>query len=146
TGADTAFNAQGVVVIAGVALYIGARYDGEGAGWTFQGGFQPGSALPIGALVQDLADRFKVPGTLPAPVAGLTIDALDVRFNTIRRDFCFGGGASFPLDAGPARLAMTFDLTHPGGGYARRLGGQLTLGGKEFSLSFLQDSQAGPAG
>ncbi len=93
---DTAFRAGGVFAVADIPIYMEAEYGGADNGWTFAGGTDEGATIPIGALIEDIATLFG-PVSLPSILTGLTLEELEVSFNTRRSAFTYTGTSKFPV-------------------------------------------------
>ena len=140
-GQPTTFDAQAWFSVAGVLLYIEASYGGPGVCWTFVGGTGPRQAIPIGALIADLAATFDAVA-LPASLADLVIDDLAVSFNTLTRHFTFACATATSIDNTPVSLTLLIDVLPTGATYTKTFGGTITIGTRQFALLFSEDATA----
>lgn len=142
---------EGKLNIAAIDLDLLAEYDSN-AGWQFQGSAAVENPLPIGNLIDDLKKKFNDDGALPAPLAGLMLKNLQVAFNTLSKDFSFGGEMDFPLERDNTgkpklegkKLALIADiaLQSRNGFYQKQISGKLELGALEFDVIFDQTPTA----
>ena len=78
-----------ILNVGGVDLVVSANANsGSDRGWSFQGETGSGQQIPIGHLIDDLAEKF---GNfdIPAAIADISIDNLAVSFNTKTESFTF---------------------------------------------------------
>ncbi|NUO79045.1 hypothetical protein HUU05_03135 [candidate division KSB1 bacterium] len=142
---------EGKLNIAGIDLDLLADYDTH-AGWQFQGNAAAENPIPIGTLIDELKAKFNADGTLPAPLAGLMLMNLQVAFNTLSKDFFFGGEMDFPLerdnngkpklDGKKLALLTSIALQSRNGFYQKQVSGKLELGALEFDVIFDQTPTA----
>jgi len=115
----------------------------EGAtGWSYQGGTGPGQQIKIGALVTDIGASF-TSFAVPAPIASLLISDLTVTFNTDSQNFLFTAScaAKFKVENQQVDITVTINITkNSAGGYDKRFGGLIHIGGLQFKLFFDQDT------
>ena len=136
------FQALGVFELAGALLYVSADYAGSAGGWTFSGGTYENALIPVGTWIKGIQDllglRTDIP--LPAPIQGLTVSDLHVRFNTAKKQFSFQAKAFFPTDGnvnattGPT-LAIHVEIA----GGAVEFHGTLTIAQPHTALEFAVD-------
>lgn len=103
--------------------------------WQFQGSSLADQNLPIGELIEWLADKF---GSieLPEVLAGLTLSNLQISFNTFTKDFYFLCETEFTLDDKPAQLILSIDIVNTTQDYRKTFSGLLILGPRQFSVLF----------
>jgi Family of unknown function (DUF6603) len=138
-GEPTIFDAQGWLTIAGVRLYISARYGGPSEGWTFSGTTGPGQAIPIGMLITDIGSIFDAV-TFPSVLANLNIENLSLTFNTLTNHFAFTCGSTLIVDNTPVSLSILIDVLPSGKTHTKTFGGIITVGTRQFQLHFSQDT------
>ena len=127
------------------------------AGWVFDGGTQPGTALDIGDLIAELAGRFGIQ-QVPEQIKSLRLTALNLRYDTAASHFAFTAAAGFTVDTVAVAAAISVDVapTAPAGkpdpyattvqgskGYSATFKGQLTFAGLHFDIVF-DAAAAGP--
>ncbi|WP_030315404.1 DUF6603 domain-containing protein [Streptomyces sp. NRRL B-3229] len=105
---DTTFRALAIFVIADVFLRISATHDPGASGWQFTGDTGPDQQVAIGALFQEIADRFGAIA-LPAPIAQLVIENLGMEVTTGTGRVFFTGEALFPLDTAQVDVTLAID-------------------------------------
>jgi hypothetical protein len=140
---DSAFQAVGVIYLAGAELYVAADYISNGQGWTFSGGTYDNDEIPIGDWVTGALGLlgWNADIALPAPIRDLTLLSLGVRINTVTQEYSFQGTAKFPIDGvrandnGSAELTVQMDLDQQRATFR----GYLTLFEREFAVSFATD-------
>ncbi|MEW1777188.1 DUF6603 domain-containing protein [Streptomyces sp. NPDC086777] len=117
----TTFTAAGDFLVGGLAVYLTAGYDPDPAkGWTFAGSTEPGVRIPIGDLADDVARRYGT--SLPAPLAGLTVQNLGASFTSGRNKLLLTAEVTLPVDQSTALdLTVTIDTA------ARRYSGDFTV-------------------
>lgn len=92
----TNFTAHATLLFQGIGIVISAEYHGEEKGWEFAGLTESDTPIPIGDLMESLAEFGGL--TLPAALQGAEIDALGVTFNTGEKRFTFHAEIMFPID------------------------------------------------
>lgn len=137
----TRLNVGGLIEVAGVDVLVTADHPGAGMGWKFSGETGRGQAIPIGQLISDLAAKFGTV-TLPSSLADLTIENIEVSFDTSTLGFSFACDADFPLDGQTATLSLIIDVEKGASGYQKTFGGTLKAGNLEFALTFQSDPTA----
>ncbi len=138
---------EGKLTIASIDLDLLADYN-TNAGWQFQGSAAMEHPIPIGKLIDDFKNKFNDDGTLPTPLAGLELKNLQVAFNTLSKDFAFGGEMDFPLerdndgkpklDGKKLTFVANFALQNNNGFYQKQISGKLEIGALEFDVVFDQ--------
>jgi hypothetical protein len=133
------------------------------AGWVFDGGTQPGTALAIGDLLTELAGTFGIT-QVPEPISSLTLTALNLHYDTAASHFSFSCEADFtvqttatektdiavivsidvaPTAKTPAASAAPADPASPPAvtvagtkGYSATFKGTVTFGAHQFDIAF----------
>lgn len=134
--------------IAGIPLTLEADYDQDG--WHFNGSSGQGQAIPIGpaaqqpederpTLVEDLSNIFG-DILLPAAIEDLTIQTLDVSFNSETKDFNFTAESQLVVDNQAVDITVIIDITRQGNSFLKKFDGYITVGGLQFNLLFTQDN------
>jgi hypothetical protein len=133
---------KGIANIAGIDIFVSAEHPEAGAGWEFSGGTGAGQEIPIGELIDDIANLFGNV-TLPEPVKDLVIQNLYVSFNTKTKDFSFSGEARFPIDDKEVDIIVTIDIRHTGTAGQKAVeisfSGKIVIGTMEFVINFEKD-------
>jgi hypothetical protein len=106
----TTFRAWTAFFAGFVPVEVTAAYDPDPAkGWTFAGETGKGSPIPVGTLVAGLAETYGGL-TLPAPLAGLTVENVGVRFSTGTPALYVTAEIALPVDTSTALdLVVTID-------------------------------------
>lgn len=138
---ETKATVTGQLRIADVDVFLSAKYLGADGGWEFEGSTGAGQEIPIGKLIQDLANAFGAV-TLPPAIADLKIEELKVSFNTHSKHFLFTCHAKFPIDDKQADISVTIDIEKKDKEYTKHFGGLLTVGALKFQLDFSQDQKS----
>ncbi|MFI6595403.1 DUF6603 domain-containing protein [Nonomuraea sp. NPDC050536] len=135
---NRSFLARAGFSVSGITMTLEAAYDSAPDRlWTFSGSTAPEQPLPIGELIDDLAQGFGAM-PLPAPIARLTLENLAAAVTTGSGQLVLTGEARFPIDTVEVEIAVAID-TH-----AQRYGGRLTVtprGGTPFALEMHFDDQ-----
>jgi hypothetical protein len=120
--AATTFDALADFDIAGIPVHLTAGYDSApGKGWTFAGETGRGITIPIGGIADDLAGRY-AGLALPAPLAGLTVQNLGVRYSTGTGALFVTAEVTLPIDKSTKLvLTVTIDTAE------RRYSGDFTV-------------------
>ncbi|MFJ6837091.1 DUF6603 domain-containing protein [Streptomyces sp. NPDC091209] len=120
--AATTFSALAYFYVGSTSVLVSAAYDSDPAkGWTFAGETGPGVAAPIGDLADDLARRY-AGLALPAPLAGLTVQNLGVRYSTGTSALFVTAEVTLPIDKSTELvLTVTIDTAE------RRYSGDFTV-------------------
>ncbi len=104
--------------------------------WQFHGQTVGTNPLPIGNLMQSLATLFSIDSTFPAPLAGLTLDTIDIAFSTTGNFTCTCA-AKFPIDGQDVAIVVAIVITKDAKGqYSKSFGGQITIGDTTNELQF----------
>lgn len=139
---------SGTFNIAGIEFRVSASHPGNQAGWTFEGKTSEGQELPIGELLDELADLFGIEeDCIPAPISSLIIENLGVEFNTGTKAFTFTAEAKFLLtddpDAEPVDIVVFLHLSKRNLNgtevYEIEFTGKIQIGTLIFSISFDKD-------
>ena len=142
---DTSFQAIGVFDLAGAQLFVSADYVSGSQGWTFAGGAYEQEKIPIGKWSQEILKLLSPNSNfeVPAPIQGLELSDLGVRFNTATRDFAFHGTAEFPIDGktgatSSAKLTIQAEITHnpDRSSHAHKFTGSLHLLNHKFAVGY----------
>ncbi len=129
----------------GAAIFLEAKYDGDGSGLTLTGA---ATDLQIGTLIAYWAQRFGI-DAVPEPIASLKLDTLNVSYNTATGDFHFACVGGFTVYDTAVVVTFTVDLTHtatgraapPGAiagtaGYSVKFGGSVQFADLIFAIQF----------
>ncbi|WP_422769974.1 DUF6603 domain-containing protein [Plantactinospora sp. WMMC1484] len=117
----TTFHGRADFVVHDVTITVETDYDpAPTRQWEFAGSTGPGQQIPLGALVESLAERYRGL-TLPAPLAGLVVEDLGVEFSTGSGRLFATGQLRFPVDGTEVALTLTVDTDR------RSFAGQLAL-------------------
>lgn len=126
-----------------------ANQQGE-TGWQFWGGIEPDTKVNVGDLVDTLLDTFGVSGgsvvdQVKDVLGGIEIAQLEVSFHTQTKDFKFSCAMEFALDTAdrPSTLVLDIDLRNTTEGHTIGFGGTLTVGPRQFALSFTSANEGG---
>ena len=134
---------SGKFEIAGVEIYVSAERHPNDAGWLFFGRTEPGQEVPIGTLINDLANLF---GTvdLPPAIADLKLRDIVLSFNTKTKNFTFSCHASFPInESTPSDIQVDINILRQSDGtFSKHFSGELLIGSMRFQLTFSKDPQA----
>ncbi|HKQ91674.1 MAG TPA: DUF6603 domain-containing protein, partial [Blastocatellia bacterium] len=118
------------LAIAKSTIHLSAKHPSPDAGWQFEGATDPGQAISMGVLVQELANLFgnDLDGKIPASVKDLTIEDFRVWFDTKSKDFSFTGKTQFPVDgASKVTLAVSINFTHGNNAYTKAFGAHIEV-------------------
>ncbi|WP_217554333.1 DUF6603 domain-containing protein [Streptomyces sp. GbtcB6] len=120
--AATTFSALAYFYVGSTSVLVSAAHDPDPAkGWTFAGETGPGVAAPIGDLADDLA-RHYAGLALPAPLAGLTVQNVGVRYSTGTGALFVTAEVTLPVDRSTELdLTVTIDTAE------RRYSGDFTV-------------------
>ncbi|MEC4815235.1 MAG: DUF6603 domain-containing protein, partial [Scytonema sp. PMC 1069.18] len=124
----------------GAELFLLANYRNEN-GWDFQGNTGLGQEIPIGDLIEDIANLFGEV-TLPSVIEDLTIQNLGLSFNTKTKDFTFTCQSKFPVDDQEVDITVTINITSKGNSFQKEFGGYILISGLQFNLIFSKDNTA----
>ncbi len=131
----------GVVPPPGVFDVILSATRPEGVdGWLLLGQTGPDQVVPVGDLIAALVRKFKVPSTVPASLASLTIENLGVQFDTVKENFTFGFQIDLEIDGEPVEIVVDVSVTKTGATYDTSFGGTVIVGSLEFDLHFDETS------
>jgi hypothetical protein len=136
---------RGLFFIAGVNVSLSAEYPGAGEGWFFEGATGPDQEIPIGSLIEDLAERFGQV-TLPSALADLVVENLKVTYDTRpaldqqKKEFTVSCESKLRVEETDVDITVTIDIKDVNGNYSKEFGGTLKIGEFVFDLHFVQDS------
>ncbi|MET8136836.1 DUF6603 domain-containing protein [Streptomyces sp. NPDC005251] len=130
--AATTFSALAYFYVGSTSVLVSAAYDSDPAkGWTFAGQTGPGVATPIGGIADDLA-RHYAGLALPAPLAGLTVQNVGVRYSTGTGALFVTAEVTLPIDKSTKLvLTVTIDTAE------RRYSGDftVTVDGRDYAFT-----------
>jgi len=119
----------------------------DGAGWQFKGSTGKGREIPVGYLISDLGETFGV--TVPSTIEELTLDNIEVSFNTQTRDFFLTCEGKFPLEDKTVDIIVAIELNQQSNNlepnttrqisYQAEFKGHITIGTLTFDLIFAED-------
>jgi hypothetical protein len=117
-----------------IEVFLSSEFQ-KNNGWQFEGRTLPGQPIPIGALIDDLANSF---GSieLPEVLSGLTVSNLLITFNTQSKNFRFSCLTQFPLDDQTAQLQLDIDIINSTAGFQKSFSGVLSIGSRQFTVQF----------
>ncbi len=127
---------EAALLFVDVVFDASAEHPEVDGGWQFSGRTPVDQAMPIGQFMQSLAGVFGSATTLPAPIADLTLQNINVWFDTASSDFLFGCEAKFPINDQELDIVVNIALTHTGSSYANTFSGHITIGTLIFDLHF----------
>lgn len=131
---QTSFDAAAILLIEQVRINVEASYDSRpGKGWVFAGSTGVGQTIPIGDLVNNLAQRFGA-FSLPAPLAGLTVESLAASFSTGEKRLTLAADVQFPVGDATLDLAVQIDTLDRS--FAGRLLVEVPAGDGHFTARF----------
>lgn len=110
-------------------------------GWQFSGKTGTDQQIAFGDLVNALAKKFGSGTDLPEALSTLTIENLELSFDTVEQAFSFGCEVSIEIESTPVDIAVTVDVVKQGGSYEAKFGGTVLIGELEFDLIF--DAKSG---
>ena len=137
----------GSFTVAGVDLWVSAELPKAGGGWIFTGKTGADQRIPLGTLLDTVADTCGVP--VPEAVRSFYLSDFDVRVETGTRAIHFGCRGGFTLADHPVELGFTLDVkpstdaTRPG--FDLLVSGSMVVEGQSFTLTFAKASAAGDA-
>ncbi|WP_369226776.1 DUF6603 domain-containing protein [Streptomyces sp. R39] len=153
----TTFTALTKFSAGGIPVTVTADYDPDPAkGWTFAGETGQGVAIPIGGIADDLA-RTYAGLALPAPLAGLTVSNLGVRFTTGAKALFVTAEVTLPvdqsteldltvtIDTAERRYSGDFTVTVDGTAYAFTVRFADSPDAQRFVAAYRHSAPAGPA-
>jgi hypothetical protein len=135
------FSFRGLFLVGDVAVSLLANRPGADAGWYFEGSTGPGKGIPIGALIEQLADKFGHI-TLPSAIADLIVENLRVSFDTGKKKFTFDCESKFRVDSTDVDITVALTVTDVDGKYVKDFAGTLQVGGFDFMLHFVQNAKS----
>lgn len=126
----------------GVDIILTALQSAPNVGWQLEGSTGQGQNIPIGVLIQELAEKFDIKSEIPKPIEELNIKNLSLSFNTQTKDFTFSLETQFPIDKKELDAVIKIELTHNDNKYTRKFSGVVTVGDLQFDLIFQQEQDA----
>ena len=124
------------LTLAGVPVHLQAeKAAAADGGWQFAGSTDTGQPIPVGDLVDDLAQQFGA-AELPAAIEGLTLENLHVTYDSQSKDFTISGAGKLPVEGTEADFVLAVAIDHQAGAYTTHFSGQLTVAGYEFDVLF----------
>ena len=132
-----AFSFTGLLLVGGIDVMLIADYPGSDEGWHFKGSTGPGQKIPIGNLIEDLAQKFG-DIKLPSAISSLVVQDLSVTFETKTKQFTFGCAGKFRFDDTDVDITVLLKVKQEEGVYSREFGGTLKAGGLNFDLHFVK--------
>lgn len=132
---------EGMLKVGGVDILLLASNAGQqNFGWQFEGSTGRGQSIPIGELINELAQKFGGNPTLPAAITHLEFRNLDAAFNTENKDFRFVGEAEFPISEAfrsQVDILVNIDINNQvDGSFSKRFSGFLSVELPTTILSF----------
>jgi hypothetical protein len=125
------------------AVYLIASHLVPGEGWQFAGSTGTGQEIPIGTLIEEIAEKFGVDQKLPQAIESLILENINVSFNTKTKDFTFTCESKFEIESKQVDIVVNINLTHKqDGSYHKEFDGHITLGTLKFDLTFSKDQDA----
>ncbi len=141
-------NATTRISIDEITLTLTGQYDSAEQSWLLAGKTVNQNSLTIEKIITDLAGKFDVSTTLPAPLAGLVVKDIEASFNTKNQDFTFSCEGHFPIEGKEVDITLKIMVSKlDTGSYKKELEGIIKLGPfnesgiLEFNLHIL-DSDA----
>ncbi|MBW2569007.1 MAG: hypothetical protein JRE47_06465, partial [Deltaproteobacteria bacterium] len=144
---------SGTFNIAGIEFSISASHPGSQAGWTFEGKTSEGQELPIGELLDELAELFGI-DNIPDVIREMYLTDVLISLNTVTKGFHFACKGVFPTHTDDASeddsttdnkgleisvdIRLSTDPSNPGV-FRKEFGGQLYIDNYEFALEFETD-------
>lgn len=120
-----------------ITLYFEAEYAGQGIGWRFSGGNVQGDPIPIGEIINYIANKFNV-SNLPKFIEDITLKDLAVSFSTTTKNFTFVVSGDIPV----AQKNLDISVTISADSKAKEVKGKVTIGSAVFELD-IDKSSAG---
>lgn len=138
----------GLLTLGNIPIRLSAEKPStDGAGWQFKGSTGKGREIPVGYLISDLGETFGV--TVPSTIEELTLDNIEVSFNTQTRDFFLTCEGKFPLEDKTVDIIVTIELNQQSNNlepnttgqisYQAEFKGHITIGTLTFDLIFAED-------
>ncbi|MDJ0510213.1 MAG: hypothetical protein QNJ64_13300 [Crocosphaera sp.] len=130
---------SGYFEIAGVEIVLFAEQSSD-EGWDFEGSTGEGQEIPIGQLIEDIANLFG-DVTLPSSIEELIIQNLGISFNTKTKDFNFTCQSKFPVDEQEVDITVTIAITRQeDNSFNKEFTGYIVVGDLQFNLIFSKDN------
>jgi hypothetical protein len=105
-------------------------------GWFFEG---KSDKIPLGGLIDYIAGQFSI-HDLPQSITGITLDNLDITFNTTTKDFTFAVTGNIPVADKVVSVTVNISvLSQPDNSFKKDVKGTLTFAGNVFTLEFSAD-------
>jgi hypothetical protein len=110
-------------------------------GWKFSGSTGSRQTIPIGALIEDLAEKFgKI--TLPSAVAGLMVENLEIMLDTEKNDFAFKCESKFRVGSTDVDIIVALSIKKDKESYNKDFSGRLKIDGLDFMLHFSENAES----
>ena len=119
-----------------VDLDLVAQRPAGSSDWLLIGKIADGESVPVGDLLAALLARLKVSASLPAPLAGMTVERLALQLDQSSEAFDFGCAMNFPVGAETLEATVAIGIAGKGNQRQLNFGGSLQMGGLAFDLSF----------
>lgn len=129
------------LIVGGVDVFLEATRPDQGEGLLFSGGTGTGQKIPIGVLIQDLANKFGVGADLPEALQSLVIKDIQVTFNSETKDFSLALETDLDVSGQAVRAEIAIDITRhrDKDGYEKSFRGWIYVGERVFTLQFFSD-------
>src|SRR5262249_48141285 len=96
--------------------------------------------IPLGKLITYIAGTFNI-HDVPQSIAGITLDDLQVSFNTTTKDFTFGVTGNIPVSGKTLTVKVNIcALSQSDGTFKKDVKGTLISPGNTFRLVFSEDA------
>ena len=119
-----------------VINFTASLNDTPGGGWFFEGA---SDQMPLGKLIDYVVGQFGI-DDLPQSISGITLDNLDVSFNTATKDFSFAVTGKIPVAEQTLSIAVAIGaISQSDGAFKKDVQGTLTFAGNVFKLEFSDD-------
>lgn len=132
---------SGLISFGRTQFFVSASNQPEATGWQFRGGIAPDNSLNVADFVDDLISVFDPSSQdsvaeVKEILGDLEITQLEVSFHSQTKDFSFVCLMEFALDDQPSTLQLNIQLINMLGGHSISFDGLLTVGIRQFTLSF----------
>ncbi len=120
-----------------VLITLAAQREPGNAGWNFSGNTGPDQPIPVGHLAEAITTKFSATVQVPKVISGLTIQNLELTFNTETKAFHFGTMIMLPFDNDiKLDLTVSIDVEKIGGAYEANFGGTFLIKQYQFAIVF----------
>ena len=126
----------GIFEVVGITVLVSANYQGYENGWQFEGSTGTGQQIPIGKMMEYLANTFGITQEFPKTLDGLSINNIKVSFNSKTNDATYTCAFQFPVVNQNLNLIVDIGLFHVDGKFQKTFKGQLLMAGLQFDLDF----------